>query len=296
MILVRILACSLLLLLSMPSQAMTALFYQPQKSDQTISIDKWNSIFKIVRNKGIDTLVVQWTQYGDFLSEDKDKAWIIQVLNQAKIAKLNLVIGLSADPEVFTKLKQTPAGLEIYLQKIYENDRKLIAHWNQSSLIENTIGWYLPLEVDDREWRDQDRRNILKKYLDRELKQINFISTKDVYISSFFAGNMTPQNYSQQLTDLKNGTQLKIWVQDGGGTKKLTSSERLLYLQDTSDCKANTIDGLIFEIFEQTQHDQSFSAESLQPAELAHKLKLRAPCKRDTAFFELRYLLNLKAQ
>lgn len=296
MILIRILACTLLLLISAPSQAMTALFFQPQMSDQTISIDKWNSIFKNVRNKGFDTLIVQWTQYGDFLSEDKDMAWLAQVLNQAKIAKLKLVIGLSADPEVFTKLKQAPAGLEIYFQKIYENDRKLIAHWNQSSLIENTIGWYLPLEVDDREWRDQDRRNILKKFLDRELKQINFISTKDVYISSFFTGNMTPQNYSQQLTDLKDGTQLKIWVQDGGGTKKLTSSERLLYLKDISNCEASTMDGLIFEIFEQTQHDQSFAAESLKPAALARKLKLRAPCKRDTVFFELRYLLNLKTQ
>jgi hypothetical protein len=275
---------------------MTALFYQPQKSDQTVSIEKWGSIFKNVRNKGFDTLVVQWTQYGEFLSEDKDKEWLIKVLNQAKEVKLKLVIGLSADPEIFTKLKQAPAGLEIYLQKNYESDRKLLAFWNQSPLIENAIGWYIPLEVDDREWRDVDRRMILKQFLDRQLQQIHSSSVKDVYISSFFTGKMTPQNYAQQLADLKAGTQLKIWVQDGGGTKKLTASERELYLQDISDCKANTMDGLIYEIFKQTQHDQLFTAEPLGSADLAHRIKLRAPCKRDTLFFELRYLINLKAQ
>ena len=296
MILIRILACTLLLVLSAPSQAMTALFYQPQKSDQTIPTEKWSSIFKSVRNNGFDTLVVQWTQYGDFLSEDKDREWLVKVLTQAKVAKLKLVIGLNADPEVFTKLKQAPAGLEIYLQKNYENDRKLITFWRQSSLIENTIGWYLPLEVDDREWREQDRRMILKQFLDRELQQINSISNKDVYISSFFTGNMTPQNYAQQLAELKAGTKLKIWVQDGSGTKKLTRSERSLYLQDISDCKANTMDGLIFEIFVQTEHDQSFTAEPLKPADLIRNLKLRSPCKRDSVFFELRYLVNLKTQ
>ena len=296
MILIRTLTCALLLLLSAPSQAVTALFYQPQKSDQTVSTEKWNSIFKSVRNKGFDTLVVQWTQYGEFLSEDKDKEWLVKVLNQAKEAKLKLILGLSADPEIFAKLKQAPAGLEIYLQRNYESDRQLLAFWKQSPLIENTVGWYIPLEVDDREWRDQDRRMILKQFLDRELQQINSSSAKDVYISSFFTGNMTPQNYAQQLADIKAGTQLKIWVQDGGGTKKLTASERALYLQDISDCKANTMDGLIYEIFEQTQHDQSFTAEPLKPTDLARKLKLRAPCKRDTLFFELRYLLNLKTQ
>ena len=296
MILIRTLACTLLLLISAPSQAMTAIFYQPQMSDQTIPAEKWSSIFKNVRNKGFDTVVVQWTQYEDFLSEEKDKEWLVKVLSQAHRAKLKLILGLSADPEVFAKLKQAPAGLEIYLQKTSGRDKKLIDFWKQSPLMENIIGWYLPLEVDDREWRDQDRRTLIKQFLDKELQQIKSVSSKDVYISSFFTGNMTPQNYAQQLADLKAGTQLKIWVQDGGGTKKLTSSERALYLQDISDCKANTMDGLIFEIFEQTQHDQSFTAEPLKPVELARKLKLRAPCARDTIFFELRYLLNLKTQ
>lgn len=281
------------LLVPLTSHAITAIFYQPQAVDQTIPIEKWRTIFSSAHNKGIDTVVVQWTQYGDFLQSDKDMDWLKQVLLQAKSAKLKVIMGLSADPEVFTKTQQAPAGLEVYFQKSLDGNKRLLSNWITSPLMDNVIGWYIPLEIDDREWRDHERQAILKRYLDRQISQIKELSSKPVYISSFFTGNMTPNNYGQMLSNLKEGKQLKIWVQDGGGTNKLSASERSLYLNTISNCKAKISDGLIFEIFTQTQHDQIFTAESLTPKLLSSKLKQRAPCKEDSLFFELRYLTNL---
>ncbi|MFM2030019.1 MAG: hypothetical protein RL517_1211 [Pseudomonadota bacterium] len=294
MILIRSTLFSILLLLAFPSQAITAIFFQPQASDQSTPLEKWTPIFNELHKKGFDTLVVQWAQYGNSENEEKDREWLIQVLTKAKNANLKLILGLSADPDVFNKLQQTPATLEMYLQKTYERDQRALLSWTKSSLIDSSIGWYIPLEVDDREWRAQERRTLLKQFLDREVKQIQLISKNPVYISSFFTGNMTPINYSKLLTDLKIGIPLKIWVQDGGGTKKLSSQERSLYFQELNNCNANVADGIIFEIFKQTEQDQTFTAEPLRPAELAKKLKFRAPCNRDSIFFELRYLIDPK--
>lgn len=293
-ILIRSTLFSILLLLALPSQAITAIFFQPQASDRSTPLEKWTPIFNELRKKGFDTLVVQWAQYGNSENEEKDREWLIQVLTKAKNANLKLILGLSADPDVFNKLQQTPTTLEIYLQKTYERDQRALLSWTKSSLVDSSIGWYIPLEVDDREWRAQERRTLLKQFLDREVKQIQLISKNPVYISSFFTGNMTPINYSKLLTDLKIGIPLKVWVQDGGGTKKLSSQERSLYFQELNNCNANVTDGIIFEIFKQTEQDQTFTAEPLRPAELAKKLKLRAPCNRDSIFFELRYLIDPK--
>ena len=293
-ILIRSTLFSILLLLALPSQAITAIFFQPQASDQSTPLEKWTPIFNELHKKGFDTLVVQWAQYGNSENEEKDREWLIQVLTKAKNANLKLILGLSADPDVFNKLQQTPATLEMYLQKTYERDQRALLSWTKSSLVDSSIGWYIPLEVDDREWRAQERRTLLKQFLDREVKQIQLISKNPVYISSFFTGNMTPINYSKLLTELKSGIPLKVWVQDGGGTKKLSSQERSLYFQELNNCNANVADGIIFEIFKQTEQDQTFTAEPLRPAELAKKLKLRAPCNRDSIFFELRYLIDPK--
>lgn len=293
-ILIRSTLFSILLLLALPSQAITAIFFQPQASDRSTPLEKWTPIFNELHKKGFDTLVVQWAQYGNSENEEKDREWLIQVLTKAKTANLKLILGLSADPDVFNKLQQTPATLEMYLQKTYERDQRALLSWTKSSLVDSSIGWYIPLEVDDREWRAQERRTLLKQFLDREVKQIQLISKNPVYISSFFTGNMTPINYSKLLTELKSGIPLKVWVQDGGGTKKLSSQERSLYFQELNNCNANVTDGIIFEIFKQTEQDQTFTAEPLRPAELAKKLKLRAPCNRDSIFFELRYLIDPK--
>lgn len=294
MILIRSTLFFILLLLALPSQAITAIFFQPQASDRSTPLEKWTPIFNELRKKGFDTLVVQWAQYGNSENEEKDREWLIQVLTKAKNANLKLILGLSADPDVFNKLQQTPATLEMYLQKTYERDQRALLSWTKSSLVDSSIGWYIPLEVDDREWRAQERRTLLKQFLDREVKQIQLISKNPVYISSFFTGNMTPINYSKLLTELKSGIPLKVWVQDGGGTKKLSTQERSLYFQELNNCNANVADGIIFEIFKQTEQDQTFTAEPLRPAELAKKLKFRAPCNRDSIFFELRYLIDPK--
>ena len=280
------------LLLPLNTMAITAIFYQPQESDKNIASQEWQMIFHQLKKKGFDTLAIQWTQYGDFLKNPENQVWLKERLDQATAEKLQLIIGLSSDPEIFNRLKEPSTASEEYLKKLSTKDALLVDYWKKNIPEDKLAGWYLPLEIDDRAWRDPKVFAILKTHLGEESQKIRMASEKPIYISSFFTGNMSPNDYSKMISSLQQTSGLRIWVQDGAGTGKLNSSERALYLTPLTKCNSPTASGLIFEIFKQTQHDQTFSAESLPPQLLAKRLKLRAPCQLDSVFFELRYLFE----
>ena len=280
------------LLLPLSTMAVTAIFYQPQESDKQIAPQEWQSIFHLLKKKGFDTLVIQWTQYGDFLKSAENQTWLKERVDQAAAEKLQLIIGLSGDPEMFNRLKEPSAASEDYLMRLRRADLLLVENWKKNVAQDKIVGWYLPLEIDDRAWRDPQAFDILRKHLREEIQRIRMQSEKPIYISSFFTGNMSPDDYSKMIASLHEITGLHIWIQDGAGTGKLNLSERALYLTPLTKCNAPIASGLIFEAFKQTQHDQTFAAESLPPQLLAQRLKLRAPCQLDSAFFELRYLFE----
>ena len=284
----------LLIALFLPFRAMavTAIFYQPQESDTKITPKEWQSIFHNLSKKGFDTLVIQWTQYGDFLRSAENQAWLKERLDQAITERLQLIIGLSSDPDIFNRLKEPTSASEDYLKKITRNDAALVSYWKDNIPQDKLAGWYLPLEIDDRAWRDPKAFALLSKHLGDEGQKIHSLSEKPIYISSFFTGNMSPNDYSKMILSLQQTSGLHIWIQDGAGTGKLNPSERALYLAPLTKCGSPTASGFIFEAFKQTQHDQTFAAEPLPPQLLEQRLKLRAPCRLDSVFFELRYLFE----
>ncbi len=67
-----------------------------------------------------------------------------------------------------------------------------------------------------------------------------------IYISSFFAGNMTPERYAAMLENIEAQSKVNLWIQDGRGTGKLISAERDLYLDAVSKCNGFKVSGYIF--------------------------------------------------
>ena len=282
-----------LLWLPLAAQSMTALFYQPQVRDMQLSNAAWPAVFREVRRLGIDTLVLQWSQHGDSFAEGQEQRWLNDRLEDAIDAGLNLVIGLYADPQVFSRLEQPTDLLETYFLKLLEKDRALAGLWATVLPGEKVIGWYLPLEIDDRRWREAGAFDVLVERLHAETDELNRISGKPVFISSFFAGNSSPDNYAAMVRRLTESTGLKVWIQDGRGTHKLTDAQRGLYLNSLFACPGSVGAGLIFEIFNQVGADDAFRAERRDPASLRAALSQRAPCGGDNVFFELRYLVDL---
>ena len=278
------------LIFSNPSFAGTAIFYQPQLLDMLISKDAWSKTFESVKAKGFDSLVVQWTQYGEIFSQGEQRAWLKDRMTDAIDAGLMLIIGLSADPDVFSRLEQPTTLLADYFRKMTQNDLALAKFWMETLPAEKIMGWYLPLEIDDRRWREAKAFEVLKTHIHDEVDAFKGISVAPVMISTFFTGNMAPQRYAEMLSTLKKSTSLNIWVQDGKGTLKLGEVQRQLYISQLTRCDSPVVDGVIHELFKQISVDTSFKAGPLSQSALMAALKARAPCHGENAFFELRYV------
>jgi hypothetical protein len=85
---------------------------------------------------------------------------------------------------------------------------------------------------------------------------------------------------------------LQIWVQDGVGTKALLPAETALYLRALTACDETPLAGLVYEIFRQVGPDHQFKADPLPAHQLEAALLQRAPCRGDSVFFSLRYLIH----
>ena len=274
------------------AQAMTAMIYQPQQRDMTLPKSFWPPIFASLRERGFDTLVVQWTQYADIFAQGDERLWLQERLQDAINADLNLVVGLYADPDGFSAVEVPTDLLEPYFLKLGEKNQALVKQWQTLLPVDRIKGWYLPLELDDRRWRFPGDQQVLATQLKREVMVLGKFSDKPFYLSAFFTGNSTPTQFSQMLATISEQAKIKIWVQDGRGTGVLLPKETDLYLNQLSNCAALSISGVIFEIFRQTGPDHAFVAEAMPKERMARALKQRAPCKGDTLFFSLRYLYN----
>lgn len=292
----RALAGTLMLALlaaSTQGLALTAIFYQPQLRDRAIKEAQWPLIFSTAHTQGFDTVVVQWTRYGDAFDDEAGRVWLQARLFEARAAGLQLVLGLAADPEFFSRQEMPAEALPAYFQQLQRNNAALAQYWQQQLPAHAIAGWYLPLEVDDRRWREQEARQTLLHYLHNESRQLGRRNSKPVYLSSFFGGYMSPQAYAELITDMEK-TGVHVWVQDGAGTGKLTTSERRHYLEAALDCHSGTAAGVVYELFHQTGTDAVFSATAKPADEAAAVLAQRAPCGKNSVFFSLRYLPALQ--
>jgi hypothetical protein len=285
----RWLAGLTLLLAPLLAAASTAIFYQPQLRDREVAQAQWPSLFAQLHAQGFDTLVVQWTQYGDAFGDPAGHAWLLQRVREARAAGLHIVLGLGSDPAFFQRQEASPVALDDYLLTLSRHNAEVARRWADDLRGETIAGWYLPIEIDDRRWRDLAARKQLQDYLVSERRQLDRIAQRPVYVTSFFAGNMTPSRYAELLADVQRSG-VRVWVQDGAGTGRLDRGERELYLGAASQCAGSHAHGIVYEIFRQTGADKAFTASALPAVEASAALAQRAPCEGDSVFFELRYL------
>ncbi|MGQ7091240.1 DUF4434 family protein, partial [Escherichia coli] len=206
----------------------------------------------------------------------------------AQQAGLKLIVGLNADPEFFMHQKQSSAALESYLNRLLAADLQQARLWSAAPGV-TPDGWYISAEIDDLNWRSEAARQPLLTWLNNAQRLISDVSAKPVYISSFFAGNMSPDGYRQLLEHVK-ATGVNVWVQDGSGVDKLTAEQRERYLQASADCQSSApASGIVYELFVAGK-GKTFTAKPKPDAEIASLLAKRSSCGKDTLYFSLRYL------
>lgn len=288
--------CLLAALLLAPClvQATTAVFYQPQTRDRELAVAQWPGWFAQLHARGFDTLVVQWTQYGDAFADPAGHAWLLQRVREAHAAGLRIVLGLHSDPAFFQRQEMPATALDDYLHSLARQDAEAARHWLGELGDEAIAGWYLPMEIDDRRWREPEARAVLRDYLALERRQLDRVAARPVFVSTFFAGHMAPAAYAQLVADVRDSG-VRAWVQDGAGTARLSRGESAVYLAAAMSCDQKGAAGVVYEVFRQTGGDEAFKAEPLGARDAEAALLQRASCGGDTAFFELRYLPEMEA-
>jgi hypothetical protein len=287
---IRHLLMAVTLCLPLWAQAMTAIFYQPQLRDMDVPLERWPGIFAVAKAQGVDTLVIQWGRYGDAFDDPHGRAWLAARAQEANDAGLQLVLGLAADPAFYVRQQQPATVLAAYFRNLAADDIRVARWWLEALGPDRVTGWYLPAEVDDKRWRDDEARAALGVYARRVMAGVSDVAPRPVYMSGFFAGNMAPARYAQMLASLA-ATGVRMWVQDGAGTAVLSRAERQLYLDAALDETTAPAQGVVFELFRQRQaKDDTFRAEPRGADEAAAMLRQRAPAGADTVFFSLRYL------
>ena len=216
-----------LLLVSPFSFAMKGIIWQPQNRDSQVTDTQWQGLMSQLRLQGFDTLVLQWTRYGDAFTQPEQRALLFKRATATQQADLN--------------------------------------------------------------WRSEAARQPLLTWLNNAQRLISDVSAKPVYISIFFAGNMSPDGYRQLLEQVK-ATGVNVWVQDGSGVDKLTAEQRERYLQASADCQSSApASGIVYELFVAGK-GKTFTAKPKPDAEIASLLAKRSSCGKDTLYFSLRYL------
>lgn len=278
----------LMMLISPWACAMKAVFWQPQLRDSSVSAVQWATLMQTLHRQGFDTLVLQWTQYGTAFANDNGHQQLQQRAAAARAAGLKVIVGLNADPDFFSRQKQSAAALKHYLGRLRVADLQQAKRWSEEADF-RPDGWYLSAEIDDLNWRSPQKRAELIAWLGDTRQQLAQHDDRPVYISSFFAGNMAPDGYAALLTEIEK-LGIGVWVQDGLGVKTLNPAQRQLYLDAVAGCHATTpARGIVYEIFDVTP-GKTFSARPLPAKQMSAQLGKPSRCGKDGVWFSLRYL------
>lgn len=285
---------TLLLLCPLWAQAFSAVIWQPQLRDQQISASQWQQLMQRLPAQGIDTLVLQWSQYGDTFSQNADQQWLLARTKAARAAGLRLVIGLYADPEFFERQKQPDAAVGDYFNRLRAHDRQLAAQWLKALGAQSISGWYLSAEIDDLRWRTPQSQQALLQWLQQSRADLKQIADKPLAVSSFFVGNMSPEDYRQLIQTLSSSG-VKVWVQDGAGVARLDPAVRQHYLDPLLHCPSPAAAGVIYERFRPHADGKGFQPlTTVQGNNTAILPAAAVGCAGDSLVFELRYLPQSK--
>lgn len=275
-----ILACALVV--SPLAQAINAVMYQPQLRDMTMSDLQWQTMLRQLKNQGIDTLVIQWSRYGDAFTQGESRHWLEHKVSLVNESDLALVLGLAADDRFFERQKQPLPARVNYLNHLRANDIAVAKRWVEVLGAKNIAGWYISSELDDMNWRTPQMQQVAQEWLTKTRQSLSAVADKPVAVSSFFAGNMEPTVWGQWVSLLRQSG-VKVWVQDGAGTQVLHDAARKIYLKAP-------VSGTIVELFRQKKGTATFSAEALNVSQQQQWLATSPPAGQDRIFFSLRYL------
>ncbi|MCB5195302.1 DUF4434 domain-containing protein [Deefgea salmonis] len=203
---------------------------QPWQSQSEVTPANARRINRQLDAQGFGIVLLQWSRNGqaEFWPSD-GSGWLQNRL--LRDGRRSYIMGLYSDPGFFKALHLPDNELDAYLSVLREfslaEAKKIIT---QSKV--TIVGWYLPEEIDDLNWRTPERQAMLVRHyqaISRDLKVLR--PDLPVYASSFFGGFSTPKEYAAMLRSLQQQTGIQWMVQGGQGVLRKPQPATAAYLK-----------------------------------------------------------------
>ncbi|QZA82591.1 DUF4434 domain-containing protein [Deefgea piscis] len=244
--------------------ALKTVILQPWQSQSEVTVDNARRINRQLDALGFNVVLLQWSRNGqtEFWPSD-GTGWLQKRLLSP--ARRSYIMGLYSDPGFFNALNLPDDELDAYLSVLRDfslaEAKKIIA---QSKV--KIVGWYLPEEIDDLNWRTPARQAMLVRHyqaISRDLKAL--WPDLPVYASSFFGGFSPPTEYAAMLRSLQQQTGIQWMVQGGQGVLRKPQPATASYLSAVNAALPRQQWSGILEVFTEKN---SLKAQRFCPANL----------------------------
>lgn len=201
-------------------------FLQPLAAHRSWSSAEWELLFAELRVLGMNRLILQWTEFDAIAFHP---APLERIVSLAARHRFGVMVGLSHRSDYWQAIDARAADPAGFLGQLRERSLA-IARANAGWLRDQPafVGWYLPEEVDDLNWRVPARRDRLQSHL-AETAEVLKALTPDhrVAVSGFANRGTDPEGLAAMWSDLLAAAPGldEVWFQDGVGVGKLDLAE-----------------------------------------------------------------------
>lgn len=212
-------------------------FLQPTTDQLEWDGSRWERLLDRLQAAGVGTVVMQWTEHGVVsFADDRDgrPSLAAELLERAGDRGMGVWLGLHEDGDWWSRVDGPRDSLVPYLRERRHRSLSLARRLRPLAAEHDAFrGWYLPEEVDDRNWRREDRTGLLRRHLDALADSLHAVTPdRPVAVSGFTTGSSTPEEVRGFWSRLLGQADVDaVFFQDGVGTGVLTLERLPAYLE-----------------------------------------------------------------
>jgi hypothetical protein len=249
-------------------------------------VEDWQADFDKMHQVGISAVIVQWTADAEIayvkdarLPQAEQYETLSRIFAAAAVHGIKLRLGLYNEPSFWGHIEANGNSLrDFFLIRVARNEllqQVLVERFGDEA---DWVGYYLPDEIDDLNWRNPVRRAELTRYLTLMTARLQLHdAARPVAVSAFFKGRTAPQLFANNLFEIVTGTGIAaVLVQDGSGTHASTGVHVEDYFKALVSRWGESPAALwaVVEAFEQTSEEGApFAATSAPPARFDAQIK-----------------------
>lgn len=253
-------------------------FIQPWRSHLDLTAQDWQRHMALARQLGCRQIVVQWAGlYGSGGDADWDVPDPVMqlIFSTAAAEGLQVRVGLPYHSGWWKALQAAdPAALDAFLALTLDHARRYLqrAPWARQA---NFSGWYLPYELEQFHWAQDDRQQRLCTWLAALSAAAKPGTPHVTAISTYFSRLPTTGSLAQLWTRILEQAPLRPMVQDGvgvAGLDNLDGVDPLLALLRARNVDFDVVVELFEELASSPADGSHFQAQTADAARIAKQL------------------------